>query len=89
MSEHTPGFYAIQLHRIKQNQDNLRTALAHTPKEYILDEYNANLLDLLGASVRHHLGTDDKIDAAHDMAYEYIKMSPIKQWLFNKKQRIK
>ncbi len=87
MSEHTPGFYAIQLHRIKQNQDNLRAALAHTPKEAILDEYNANLLDLLGASVRHHLGTDDKIDAAHDMAYEYIKMSRIQRWLFDIKSR--
>lgn len=87
MSEHTPGFYAIQLHRIKRDQDILRAALVHTQKEYVLAEYNANLLDLLGATVRHHLDTDDKINAAHDMAHEYVKMPRIKQWLFDIKSR--
>ncbi len=83
MSEHTPGFYEIQLYRLRRDQAILRAALVHTQEEDVLAEYNANFLDLLGTTVRHHLGTDDKINAAHDMAHEYIKMPRIKRWLFD------
>ena len=81
MYEHTPGFYAIELQRLKRNQEVLRTALIHSRDKNVLNDYNANLCDLLGASVNHNLCTDDKIDVAHDMAHEYIKMPRIKQWL--------
>ena len=89
MSEHTPGFYAIQLHRIKRAQDDLRTALINTRNEDALAEYNSNLIDLLGASVRHRLGTDDKIEASHDMALRYLEMPMIKRWLLNLKSHTK
>ena len=85
MYEHTPGFYAIELQRLKRNQEVLRTALIHSRDENVLNDYNANICDLLGASVHHNLCTDDKIDAAH----EYIKMPCIKQWLFDIRQKSK
>ena len=125
MSEHTPGFYAIELQRAKTRLNQSRIVLAHANDEKLLNygllqlmkkytsreadrkqietanqstleksekalaEYNANLVDLLGANVRHNLCTDDKITAIENMAYQYIKMSRIKQLIFDIKSRFK
>ena len=85
MYEHTPGFYAIELQRLKRNQEVLRTALIHSRDKNVLNDYSANICYLLGASVNHNLCTDDKIDMAH----EYIKMPRIKQWPFDIRHKSK
>ena len=90
MSEHTPGFYAIELQRMARQHDISRAALTRNlHNDEIVSEYNATMVDYLAATVRHNLGTDDKITAIEDMAYQYIKMSHIKQILWNIKQRLK
>jgi hypothetical protein len=90
MSEYTPGFYAIELHCMTRQHDISRAALTHNPhNDEIVSEYNATMMDLLTANVRHNLGTDDKITTIEDMAYQYTKMSHIKQILWNITQKLK
>ena len=90
MSEHTHGFYAIELQRIARQHDISRATLIRTPhNDKIVSEYNATMVDYLAATVHHNLRMDDKITAIEDMAYQYIKMSRIKQILWDIKQRLK
>ncbi len=125
MSEHTPGFGTIELHRAQQQLNLARSVLAYAQRQHTyhatllqllykysarasdrqkqqstiqscinqtdiaLDKYNTALYDYLGAKTRAHLGHGEKITAAEDAAYEYIKMSRFKQILFNIKSRFK
>lgn len=89
MYKHTPGFYTIELHRTKCQHDISRTALGHQNNDRTINDFNATMCDYLIATARQKLNSADKINAIEDIAYQHIKMSRIKRWLFDKKQRIK